>query len=273
MKRGFTLIELLVVIAIIAILAAILFPVFAQAREKARQITCISNEKQMGLAMLQYQQDNDETFPLLQYDIPIGSYNSYDWEQAIMPYVENGKTIEANEDGSNIVFSYGYGGMWSCPSWPMLENAEYGIVRGLCGEHSIYANFPSATLGQIDDPADKAMVIEHGATASALYGPGYYNAVYIESAQWDWAGYLGVPANPALDQHLDLKYDYDETPAQGDAIGWGASPGMMPRYRHQLMTDILWNDGHVKSVRKDNLEWYNNIYIKGIYERVNGAQY
>ena len=63
-RLGFTLIELLVVIAIIAILAAILFPVFAQAREKARQISCISNEKQIGLAALQYTQDYDELMPL-----------------------------------------------------------------------------------------------------------------------------------------------------------------------------------------------------------------
>ncbi|HZT43436.1 MAG TPA: DUF1559 domain-containing protein [Chthonomonadaceae bacterium] len=62
-SRGFTLIELLVVLAIISVLAAILFPVFAQAREKARQAPCLSNEKQLGLAILQYVQDYDETFP------------------------------------------------------------------------------------------------------------------------------------------------------------------------------------------------------------------
>ena len=62
-NKGFTLIELLVVIAIIAILAAILFPVFAKAREKARQASCASNEKQLGLAIIQYVQDYDETFP------------------------------------------------------------------------------------------------------------------------------------------------------------------------------------------------------------------
>ena len=63
-KKGFTLIELLVVIAIIAILAAILFPVFAKAREKARQSSCASNEKQIGIAVMQYKQDYEETMPM-----------------------------------------------------------------------------------------------------------------------------------------------------------------------------------------------------------------
>ena len=71
MRRAFTLIELLVVIAIIAILAAILFPVFAKAREKARQITCVSNQKQIGIAILQYVQDYDETLPPSNYNDPL----------------------------------------------------------------------------------------------------------------------------------------------------------------------------------------------------------
>jgi prepilin-type N-terminal cleavage/methylation domain-containing protein/prepilin-type processing-associated H-X9-DG protein len=71
-RRGFTLIELLVVIAIIAILAAVLFPVFAQAREKARQAGCLNNLKQLGMALTQYTQDYDETYPCGRYRAVIG---------------------------------------------------------------------------------------------------------------------------------------------------------------------------------------------------------
>jgi prepilin-type N-terminal cleavage/methylation domain-containing protein/prepilin-type processing-associated H-X9-DG protein len=82
-RRGFTLIELLVVIAIIAILAAILFPVFAKAREKARQTSCLSNVKQLMLGMLSYAQDYDERFPV--GSVSAGGY----WHTVITPYLKN----------------------------------------------------------------------------------------------------------------------------------------------------------------------------------------
>lgn len=83
LKCGFTLIELLIVIAIISILSAILFPVFAAAREKARQTECLSNEKQLGLAFLQYLQDNDEMFP------GVNSAGSSYWATGVYPYVKS----------------------------------------------------------------------------------------------------------------------------------------------------------------------------------------
>ncbi len=103
MKRAFTLIELLVVIAIIAILAAILFPVFAQAREKARQTACLSNLKQLGLAYAQYTQDYDET-------VPCGTNKwggGNGWANQVYPYVKSTAAFLCPSDaGRGDVISY-----------------------------------------------------------------------------------------------------------------------------------------------------------------------
>src|SRR5437867_4377434 len=110
-KLAFTLIELLVVIAIIAILAAILFPVFAQAREKARQATCLSNLKQIGLGMLMYTQDYDEQFVPWQLR-KLGSGSNTDnvrdankvalcWDRLIQPYVKNNGLLACPSDGGS----------------------------------------------------------------------------------------------------------------------------------------------------------------------------
>jgi prepilin-type N-terminal cleavage/methylation domain-containing protein/prepilin-type processing-associated H-X9-DG protein len=89
-RQGFTLIELLVVIAIIAILAAILFPVFATARETARKTSCLSNMKQLALAVKMYSQDYDETkVPCFFWDFPGGRDNQYTWRGLVSPYVKD----------------------------------------------------------------------------------------------------------------------------------------------------------------------------------------
>lgn len=121
MRRGFTLIELLVVIAIIAILAAILFPVFARAREKARQTSCLSNLKQIAQAELMYENDYSE-YTAGVYSVPWNTSQSlYTWVDMLMPYVKNEQ-------------------MWVCPSSrfayrepnsakPLWHECSYGANR------------------------------------------------------------------------------------------------------------------------------------------------
>ena len=103
MKRGFTLIELLVVIAIIAILAAILFPVFAKAREKARQASCLSNVRQLMTAILSYAQDYDESLPLTPDP---GAMSYLWWDITVQPYIKNTQVLVCPSDRTRTC---GYG--------------------------------------------------------------------------------------------------------------------------------------------------------------------
>ncbi len=171
MRRGFTLIELLVVIAIIAILAAILFPVFARAREKARQTSCLSNTKQLSLASQMYIQDYDEMLPLVMFltdgavQYPNGSTNAWGlWPAVIYPYVSN---ID----------------VFNCPSssWKWAgertTQGNYGANRQICGGHwgnpGDPPNVAPRSLGEIHSPSSTIMITE-------TYSTGRHQSYYTQ---------------------------------------------------------------------------------------------
>src|SRR2546425_7830812 len=122
-RNGFTLIELLVVIAVIAILAAILFPVFAQAREKARQTACLSNCKQIGTAVMMYAQDYDDNPPLWFYEVP--KVGPVYWHYWLKPYVKNiqgficpsATGCSANEGPASLTLQERQAGGGACKSF------------------------------------------------------------------------------------------------------------------------------------------------------------
>lgn len=120
MRRGFTLIELLVVIAIIAILAAILFPVFARAREKARQTACLSNVKQLTLAMMQYAQDYDEVFPYFQANPARGE----PWWNVTQPYCNNEQILQCPSRPASGSTTY-WGKYYPYPRYGMNHYIQY----------------------------------------------------------------------------------------------------------------------------------------------------
>ena len=101
--RGFTLIELLVVIAIIAILAAILFPVFARARENARRTSCQSNLKQLGLGIMQYTQDYDERFPLYNWGGSTAPAGHGGWANTMQPYLKSVQLLQCPSESTGAV--------------------------------------------------------------------------------------------------------------------------------------------------------------------------
>lgn len=157
-RRGFTLIELLVVIAIIAILAAILFPVFAKAREKARQTSCLNNVKQLALGMIMYSQDYDETFSalgrpahMLYYDAALGAFNNnnpanptagqnyHGWPVAILPYVKNTQ-IYLCPSASTSTYGVNYALPTHCPNSAGTARIDFYSVAQPVGKFVQPAN-------------------------------------------------------------------------------------------------------------------------------------
>ena len=178
--KGFTLIELLVVIAIIAILAAILFPVFAQAREKARRTSCLSNMKQMGLALLMYADDNDNNITLYSAWCPATSAEmlkefSWDgtwdpnnpvrcWAFGVYPYTKNKKIFRCPSGNRNEL----------APNYGLNSHPDIGMPA------------------EVENPADTIMIFE-----VRVWDPFGYDGLH----NWEWRNGIAQGAWAAKKSH------------------------------------------------------------------------
>jgi prepilin-type N-terminal cleavage/methylation domain-containing protein len=249
-RTGFTLIELLVVIAIIAILAAILFPVFAQAREKARQASCTSNMKQSSLATLMYAQDYDEYLPLGAYN-PVGLPVVL-WYDLVEPYVKTGAGADPNATGN--AFRRKQAAMWICPTFnnksvpmapgdpppPTYEAFRVDPSRSYMHNANImpfwhrdfadYGHFSGkpTSLAALDAPAQVVLASE---------GTGIINGTGGD----DWfSGCMGYEVN----------YPPTNNPTIGKADAYCAA-----RYKHSGGSIYGLGDGHVKWFKGPPNSW------------------
>ena len=228
-RHGFTLIELLVVIAIIAILAAILFPVFAQAREMARRTTCLSNFKQLGSGVAMYTQDYDEQLPKSWYGVTANGGNPK-WMDVTFPYTKNEQ-------------------MYNCPSDPFSINRRYQVLDKRIPQYTggtsarFFGSYCANSMYWGDNGTNPPATppTARGTSAAA---PSISLAEVARPAETIWAGECsgtGANADNGQTTRADARWDI----VAGREPRWvGNGNGWMERHLGKLTVTYL--DGHSK---------------------------
>ncbi|MFN3648244.1 MAG: DUF1559 domain-containing protein [Armatimonadota bacterium] len=248
-RRGFTLIELLVVIAIIAILAAILFPVFAQAREKARQASCTSNMKQIGMAVIMYAQDADEMLPLGAYNPPGQPVQM--WYDLVEPYARAGARAViqngVNAQRANAPF-------WICPS---VENRSVPLLPGEPAPGPFPAQNFSPAMSYMAN--GNLIPMWHRGFASFGHFPGKPSSlatinapaeVVLAAEGMGWINVTGGDDWTTDCSRLESGYPPITGPTNGQAANYCGA-----RYRHSGGANYLLADGHVKWFKGPGSSW------------------
>ena len=242
-RSAFTLIELLVVIAIIAILAAILFPVFARARENARRASCQSNLKQIGLGILQYTQDYDESLPHMVGD----SEPFLGWVQIINPYIKSYQIFQCPSEtttGATYITNAYYPDAGATNS--TSDHTDYAY-NGLAGNPPGANYRVGAKLAQLQNPAIGIMVNDQNPTLAGEYGPMGMQAYAKSTYYFGGAvggngaycyGILGETTIPTGDCADRVTVDRGTN---------GAAK------RHLGTANYLFADGHVKALRASQI--------------------
>jgi prepilin-type N-terminal cleavage/methylation domain-containing protein len=289
-RNGFTLIELLVVIAIIAILAAILFPVFAQAREKARQTSCLSNTKQMGLGVMMYIQDYDETFPPAYYYNAVTGGNLdangiQHWSGFVQPYIKNAGIFVCPSDKirGQTPTNAGAPAVYDNQAPRISYTANEAVLprpRGSVG--GVFVGQPQNVVGMaaVDQPASVIALTEFTDYLNALSGSGpggtYYKS-HRPSDAWarDAAGTVAydtsINAGSAPIYTLSAAAAKAIFAAQPTApFGGGSYPHLIyvNSGRHSEGDTFTFCDGHSKWLRIDaSLSCSNNLWGKAAYNQ------
>ena len=239
-RSGFTLIELLVVIAIIAILAAILFPVFQKVRENARRTSCLSNEKQLGLAFIQYTQDADEKYPYGSL-APGNQHYVVGWAGTLYSYVKSTGVYKCPDDstaaqGNQVTLSYGYN--WN------VGNSNLPVLNGPSPASLAQFSSPARTVllcevfSQIDDVAD--------ANATEQSSPGVAGVTKFGSGLGGYAG-GNFDGNSNNMHYATGILRSDSTSAL--TVGSASGNAMAATGVHTDGSNFLLADGHAKWLR------------------------
>ena len=258
-RTGFTLIELLVVIAIIAILAAILFPIFAKVREKARQAAGISNMSQIGLAITQYAEDNDETFPLANWGAEPLNYAFNPWNVDIAPYVKSLNVFyDPDDSGAGVPLPTGAGGGWAGFGMSYAVNGVSGWYHppydaphliGMFGyadaetaggpDFSKYYT-GSATMAALNQPSDDIELAESYTSDLQIY-----NATFGNSSGWGTCSVImNFPAWSCNDGEVP---PYSGNGGTESAFNSSNMDGSISHHHTSYISNFLFADGHVKS--------------------------